>query len=195
MRRLAALVGLLLSFALPAGSAKAAILVTIDKSQQQMSVAVDGEVRYTWAVSTGRAGYGTPSGTYRPQQLARKWYSHKYHHAPMPHAIFFDGGFAIHGSHETSRLGGPASHGCVRLAPANAATLFALVQSRELGETQIVVTGSSASAQGHAHGHAHGHSHAHAHAHLHAHTHSAGGQRGWDGWPRSGGWTWSSFGG
>jgi L,D-transpeptidase catalytic domain len=37
-------------------------------------------------------------------------------------------GYATHGTTELSRLGGPASHGCVRLHPRNAATLYALVQ-------------------------------------------------------------------
>src|SRR5262249_6362198 len=108
------------------GAAK--VVVTIDKSTQHMSVSVDGTPRYTCAVSTGRAGYGTPNGTYRPQRLARTWFSKKYYNSPMPHSIFFHGGYAIHGSYEISRLGGPASHGCVRLHPSNAATLYALVQ-------------------------------------------------------------------
>jgi lipoprotein-anchoring transpeptidase ErfK/SrfK len=59
----------------------------------------------------------------------------------MPYSIFFHGGFAIHGSYEISRLGGPASHGCVRLHPTNAAALFALVQGQARGDTRIVITG------------------------------------------------------
>jgi len=129
------------------GGAQASVLVTVDKSQQRMSVAVDGMVRYDWPVSTGRAGYGTPSGVYRPQYLARRWFSRKYYNSPMPYAIFFHGGFAIHGSYEISRLGGPASHGCVRLHPSNAATLFELVQTYGTADTTIVVTGSSPSAR------------------------------------------------
>jgi L,D-transpeptidase catalytic domain len=124
-------------------SADASVLVTIDKSQQNMSVAVDGATRYSWPVSTARAGYTTPNGTYRPQLLARTWFSRKYYNSPMPYSIFFHGGYAIHGSYEISRLGGPASHGCVRLHPSNAATLFALVKSEGTGNTRIVVTGSS----------------------------------------------------
>jgi lipoprotein-anchoring transpeptidase ErfK/SrfK len=71
--------------------------------------------------------------------MAAHWYSRVYYHAPMPHAIFFHGGYAIHGSYEISRLGGPASHGCVRLHPAAAAILFALVQRDGMGHTIIVV--------------------------------------------------------
>jgi lipoprotein-anchoring transpeptidase ErfK/SrfK len=66
-----------------------------------------GEPHYEWAVSTGRAGYGTPNGTYHPQRLERVWFSKKYYNSPMPHSIFFSRGFAIHGSYEINHLGGP----------------------------------------------------------------------------------------
>jgi hypothetical protein len=123
------------------GHADAAVLIAIDQSAQRMTVSVDGATRHVFKVSTGRAGYGTPNGHFRPQRLARTWFSKKYYNSPMPHSIFFHGGFAIHGSYEISRLGGPASHGCVRLHPGNAAALFALVQSEGIGGTRIVVSG------------------------------------------------------
>ena len=126
---------------LSAGAARASVLVSIDKSTQRMSVSVDGVPRYHWAVSTGRAGYGTPSGTYRPQRMERTWFSKEYYNSPMPHSIFFHGGYVIHGSYEIHRLGGPASHGCIRLHPANAATLFAVVKQRGMSDTTIVVSG------------------------------------------------------
>jgi len=126
---------------LSAGAARASVLVSIDKSTQRMSVSVDGVPRYHWAVSTGRAGYGTPSGTYRPQRMERTWFSKEYYNSPMPHSIFFHGGYAIHGSYEIHRLGGPASHGCIRLHPANAATLFAVVKQRGMSDTTIAVSG------------------------------------------------------
>jgi hypothetical protein len=123
--------------------ASAHVLISVDKSAQQMSVSVDGVPRYRFAVSTGRAGYGTPSGTYHPQRLAASWFSKLYYNSPMPHSIFFHGGYAIHGSYEINRLGGPASHGCIRLHPADAAALFELVKSEGHGATTIVVSGSS----------------------------------------------------
>jgi len=123
-----------------AGSrAEASIVVHIDRSNQRMAVMVDGVPRYNWRVSTARAGYVTPPGTYHPQMLARQWYSKKYYNSPMPHSIFFYGGFAIHGTYEISRLGGPASHGCVRLDPGNAATLYGLVEREGMGSTTIVI--------------------------------------------------------
>ena len=121
----------------------ARVLIIVDKSTQQMSVSVDGIPRYRFAVSTGRAGYGTPNGTYHPQRLAASWFSKLYYNSPMPHSIFFHGGYAIHGSYEINRLGGPASHGCIRLHPANAAALFELVKSEGTGATSIVVSGSN----------------------------------------------------
>jgi L,D-transpeptidase catalytic domain len=123
--------------------AHASVVINIDKSTQRMTVSVDGETRHVWAVSTGRAGFGTPNGHFRPQRLARTWFSKKYYNSPMPHSIFFHHGFAIHGSYEIRRLGGPASHGCVRLHPSNAATLFALVNREGAGSTRIVVSGGN----------------------------------------------------
>jgi hypothetical protein len=120
--------------------ARASVLITVNKSTQRLFVSVNGETRYSWPVSTARRGYNTPNGTYRPERLERKWYSRKYDWSPMPYSIFFDGGYAIHGSYEISYLGRPASHGCVRLHPSHAAVLFALV-SRNRDDTRIVVTG------------------------------------------------------
>ncbi len=119
--------------------ARAGVVVQIDKSSQRMAVSVDGAMRYSWPVSTGRSGYGTPSGVFQPTMMARRWFSRKYYNSPMPHAIFFYHGFAIHGTYDLARLGGPASHGCVRLHPSNAATLFALV-ARQRGNTRIVIS-------------------------------------------------------
>ena len=133
------LAALSLTFLAAADHAEAGVRVQIDRATQTMAVIVDGIRRYTWPVSTGRRGYGTPAGVFHPQMLAARWFSHVYYNAPMPHAIFFRGGFAIHGSYEISRLGGPASHGCVRLHPNDAAVLFDLIQREGMRNTTIVV--------------------------------------------------------
>ena len=122
-------------------AAGAHVLINVDKRTQQMTVSVDGSPRYHFAVSTGRPGLGTPSGTFHPQRMEPTWFSKEYYNSPMPHSIFFHGGFAIHGSYEISQLGGPASHGCIRLHPDNAATLYALVQQQGMEATTIVVSG------------------------------------------------------
>jgi hypothetical protein len=123
-------------------TASANILITIDKSSQQMSVAVDGAERYVWPVSTGRPGYDTPSGTYKPNRMDADHYSQEWDNAPMPHAIFFDlDGHAIHGFFDVKHLGSAVSHGCVRLSPDHAQTLFSLVKAQGMGETKVVVAG------------------------------------------------------
>ncbi len=126
-----------------ASAVSANVLINVDKSTQEMTVSVDGSPRYHFAVSTGRPGYGTPSGTFHPQRMEVSWFSKEYYNSPMPHSIFFHGGFAIHGSYEINRLGGPASHGCIRLHPDNAATLYSLVQREGMGATTIVVSGEA----------------------------------------------------
>ena len=139
---LCALAMLAASFGAPT-AALAAILVTVDKSSQQMTVEVDGERRFTWPVSTGKSGYATPSGAWTTFRMEEDHFSQEWDDAPMPHSIFFTkDGHAIHGSFETKRLGQPASHGCVRLAPANAAALFALVRKQGLANTRVVLTGN-----------------------------------------------------
>jgi hypothetical protein len=105
-------------FSMP--EADASVLINIDLSSQTMHVSSDMG-SYDWRVSTARSGYRTPRGTYRPYQLQRTHFSHKYHMSPMPYSIFFAGGYAIHGTYETASLGRPVSHGCIRLAPGNAA--------------------------------------------------------------------------
>lgn len=142
MRRLLSATLVVVAFALvllsPIDRAAAAMVIRIDKTSQRMTVLVDNGVHHVWRISTGLDG-GPPSGSYRPQRLERMWRSRKYDWAPMPHAIFFHKGYAIHGTPHVSRLGRRASHGCVRLHPANAAALFALVQRHGTAVTRIVV--------------------------------------------------------
>jgi hypothetical protein len=123
-------------------AAHANVLITIDKSAQSMSVAVDGMTRWVWPVSTGRSGYATPSGSFQPFRMEATHFSKEWDDAPMPHSIFFTQiGHAIHGTYEMSYLGTAVSHGCVRLSTANAAQLYQLVKQEGLPNTKIVITG------------------------------------------------------
>lgn len=117
----------------------ASLVARIDVGSQTMTVSRQGQVLYRWKVSTARRGYVTPRGTYRPQRLHRMWYSRKYDMSPMPWSVFYHGGYAIHGTNAVKRLGKPASHGCVRLHTANAATFYALVREVGPANTRIVV--------------------------------------------------------
>jgi hypothetical protein len=127
-----------------ASTSYANILINIDKNTQQMSVSVDGAQRYVWPVSTGRAGYDTPNGAFKPNRMDAAHLSQEWDNAPMPHTIFFDlHGHAIHGFFDVKHLGLPVSHGCVRLNPANATILFDLVKAQGMANTSVVVSGST----------------------------------------------------
>lgn len=129
------------TFAAAALPASGAILIQVDQSTQHMSVDVDGRHLYDWRVSTGKPGYDTPGGDFHPNRMDADHHSQEYDNAPMPYAIFFDlHGHAIHGSYDP--IGHPAaSHGCVRLDPANAAKLFDLVTQEGMANTKIEIGG------------------------------------------------------
>jgi hypothetical protein len=122
--------------------AAAALLISVDKTNQRMVVSRDDEPLYVWPVSTGVRGHDTPSGVYQPFRMEKDHYSREWDDAPMPNSIFFTTeGHAIHGSSHVKRLGNPASHGCVRLAPQNAATLWKLVREAKMANVRVVLTG------------------------------------------------------
>lgn len=106
----------------------AGVHAKVNLSTQRIHVYQNGRHRYTWKISSGRGGYRTPTGSYRIGRMHKRYFSRKYNNAPMPYAMFFRGGYALHGTNQVSRLGRPASHGCIRLHPSNAATLFSMVR-------------------------------------------------------------------
>ncbi|WP_040677049.1 L,D-transpeptidase [Nitratireductor pacificus] len=134
-----AVAGLLLVGAVPEGFASS-LVARVSVSKQTMTVTHRGRVLHRWRVSTARRGYVTPRGQWRPKRMHRMWHSRKYDMSPMPYSIFYHGGYAIHGTNAVSKLGRPASHGCVRLDTANAARLYALVKKIGPRNTRIVVT-------------------------------------------------------
>jgi lipoprotein-anchoring transpeptidase ErfK/SrfK len=118
------------------------LTVNIDLALQQMVVSENGQAKYTWPISSGTAEFPTPRGTFRPQWSAKMWYSRKYDMAPMPHAVFIHGGVAVHATQHISRLGSPASHGCIRLAPGNARTFYNLVHRHGYKATRVAIHGT-----------------------------------------------------
>jgi lipoprotein-anchoring transpeptidase ErfK/SrfK len=120
-------------------SASNQVVARVDLSEQRMVVSVDGRAAFEWKVSTAGKGYVTPTGSWKPTRMHAMWYSKKYDNAPMPHSVFFTGGYAIHATNAVKRLGTPASHGCVRLAPEHASDFYRLVQVFGPHNTQIVI--------------------------------------------------------
>jgi len=137
MTRIVAAIALLISLASPA--AAKSLVAEVDLSDQAMTVVYKGETLVRWTVSTGRAGYRTPVGSFRPQRMYEDYYSRQYDGSPMPFSVFYDRGYAIHGTYDTWSLGRPASHGCIRLLRANAEKLFDLILTVGPENTRIKV--------------------------------------------------------
>jgi hypothetical protein len=153
--RLAAAVAAFAACVAAATPARADLLIQVDKSTQQMTVSEDGNLLYTWPVSTGRAGYNTPNGAYTPVWKDREHYSREWDDAPMPYSIFFTKlGHAIHGTYEVRHLGHAVSHGCVRLSVKNASILWDLVNKNKMANTTVVLTGEIPGGAGEAVAHA-----------------------------------------
>jgi L,D-transpeptidase catalytic domain len=127
----------------PAKPLPPAITLTanINLTTQRMTVVAHGKPLHTWAISSGARGFETPTGNFKPQWQSKLWHSRTYDNAPMPHAVFFSGGVAVHATNSIGRLGSPASHGCIRLSPANAEKFYALVGRHGNVHTKISVTG------------------------------------------------------
>ena len=74
--------------------AGSAVVINIDKTNQKMTVFLDGIETYVWSISTGKGGYSTPSGTYTATSMNEIWYSKQWDNAPMPHSIFLYEGWS-----------------------------------------------------------------------------------------------------
>jgi hypothetical protein len=142
MRRFLGILAVLFLSVFGAAKAQAGVDVKVDIAAQRMTVTAPNGETYDWKISSGRTGFRSPNGVYRPTRLEKNWYSRKYGGA-MPHAVFFRGGYAIHGTTSIAALGRPASHGCIRLHPANAAKLFALVKKYGASQTRIALNGAA----------------------------------------------------
>lgn len=90
--------------------------ICINKSTQRMYWVVNGSIKRSWSVRTGRSSLPTRSGNFKVYLKHPNWYSTLYH-VNMPYTQFFSGGQAVHFSSEFARIGhsGSGSHGCVNM--------------------------------------------------------------------------------
>lgn len=106
----------------PALAPAGPMLVVVSLSEQRAHVYRNGVRIGVSTISSGRAGYETPTGVFTILQKRREHYSNLYDDAPMPwmQRLTWDG-IALH----AGRVPGyPASHGCIRLPDAFAEVLF-----------------------------------------------------------------------
>lgn len=114
------------------------VYINVSIASQRLSIEYPGG-GWTTKISSGRKGYGTKRGCFRPYRLAKMHYSKKYDNSPMPHSLFYYGGFAIHGTEYERNLGRPASHGCIRVSRRDAREMFQIVKYYGANNTLICV--------------------------------------------------------
>jgi len=92
----------------------------VDLSTNQTWLLKDGAVTYGPAkITSGRAGYRTPPGTFKVGWKDIDHRSSEFNDAPMPYSVFFNGGIAFHqGSLSVE------SHGCIHLSRAAAEAYY-----------------------------------------------------------------------
>ncbi|TWG61448.1 hypothetical protein L610_002200000600 [Aminobacter sp. J44] len=123
-----------------AGAQASALVARVDVAEQKMVVSQYGKVIHEWTVSTGADEFGgTPRGEYRPYRMHKMWRSRTHNGEEMPYSVFYDRGWAVHGTNEVDRLGSPVSHGCVRLDPQHAEIFYSLVNKVGAGNTRIII--------------------------------------------------------
>lgn len=86
--------------------------IEVWRGRQLAFLVRDGRVARTFHVSTGTAGYTTPTGTFSVYRKEQRSWSVPYQ-VWLPWAAYFNGGIALHGHASVPTY--PASHGCVRV--------------------------------------------------------------------------------
>ncbi|HJL14438.1 MAG TPA: L,D-transpeptidase family protein [Sandaracinaceae bacterium LLY-WYZ-13_1] len=111
--------------------------IDVDTRTQTLVAYVGERPVFATAVSTGRPGTPTPTGTFRiwvklaeddMDDLERDDVSENYAIQAVPWVQYFHESIALHAAFWHDRFGRPRSHGCVNLAPRDARWLFRFTQ-------------------------------------------------------------------
>jgi len=105
--------------------------ITISLAEQRLYCIENGRVFMVFRCSTGRPGDETPTGTYRILYHAYEMPIARYPGTVCYYWLAFAPDYGIHGwptyqgrTGDTSAIGRPVSHGCVRLLPDEAPTVY-----------------------------------------------------------------------
>jgi YD repeat-containing protein len=100
--------------------------IEIDLSEQRLRAWDGRNMVYSFRISTGKRSTPTPVGKFA---INSKYRTHRmrgsgYDIPDVPYAMYFYGGYAIHGAYWHNRFGTPISHGCVNLPVKQARQLY-----------------------------------------------------------------------
>lgn len=113
----------------PAGVPASAFWVHVDREEQVLTAYEGDRWVFATVVTTGDGSHPTPGGVFRVYQKTSaqtmRGSEGEYRVEEVPYTMFFRNDFALHAAPWHDRFGARGSHGCVNLAPADAAHLFA----------------------------------------------------------------------
>lgn len=110
--------------------------ICVDKSSRTVRWVVDGKVKATFEARFGGSSTPTREGGFTVLRKSRDHVSTLYH-TPMPFAMFFSGGQAVHYSSDFAAVGyNGASHGCVNVR--DRAGIAWLFDQAQVGDKVIV---------------------------------------------------------
>jgi lipoprotein-anchoring transpeptidase ErfK/SrfK len=95
----------------------------LDLQRQVLLVVARGRTVRAVHISSARPGYVTPRGRFDVYRRKRLSWSVRYQ-VWMPHALYFSGGYAVHGYGDVPAYA--ASHGCVRVPLGDAPFVYAV---------------------------------------------------------------------
>lgn len=126
-----------------------------ERGYQYLTVAVDGQVVHEAIVSTAFERMAkaktrtyrayTPVGQFFPDGMQEKRFSNTWQ-VWLKHVVMFQGGVWLHATtpDHFMELGAPASGGCVRLYPKDAAIIYEHVKAHGINQTAITVLPAAA---------------------------------------------------
>lgn len=141
------------------------LFIYVDKAAgaQTMRVYEKGVLMGSYPVSTGRevaeSNYknpnfetycsSTPVGDFRPRSMNELHLSNQWGGSKMYNAVFFQGGYAIHGVDENyyEQLGSRASGGCIRMTQENSKKVFDRINAVGMRNTGIKIVDSSSESE------------------------------------------------
>ena len=100
--------------------------IEVDLSDQRL-IGWEGSTQvFSYLVSTGKAATPTPTGVFSVQikRISDRMRGEDYNVPNVPYAMYFSGGYAIHGAYWHNQFGTPVSHGCVNVRVDRAERLF-----------------------------------------------------------------------
>ncbi|WP_414542123.1 L,D-transpeptidase [Nostoc sp. CCY0012] len=111
--------------------------IQVNLSTQRLIAWEGGKPVYAVIISSGKKSTPTRVGTFKIQSKHKstRMRGRNYDVPNVPHAMFYQGNYGIHGAYWHKKFGTPVSQGCVNVAPNHAKWLF---DWASLG-TQVVI--------------------------------------------------------